>query len=146
VTIGGPDPRHSVLAPAQPLRVRGGDHRERGAVRLWRFADVRAGLPATIQFDRAGRYEVNGWSIREQVGVPGLPSLTPFTYVIELIAAPEPSTWAMMLFGFFGLGAVLRRKRSRRLLRTQPKSQSKRQADALIGVTQTSVATNWILA
>jgi hypothetical protein len=25
---------------------------------------------------------------------------------------PEPATWAMMLTGFFGLGAVLRRQRS----------------------------------
>ncbi|WP_414695691.1 PEPxxWA-CTERM sorting domain-containing protein [Phenylobacterium sp.] len=25
---------------------------------------------------------------------------------------PEPATWAIMLTGFFGLGAVLRRQRS----------------------------------
>jgi hypothetical protein len=27
-------------------------------------------------------------------------------------AVPEPATWAMMLIGFFGLGAALRRRRA----------------------------------
>ncbi|WP_432201292.1 PEPxxWA-CTERM sorting domain-containing protein [Erythrobacter sp. W53] len=37
---------------------------------------------------------------------------TPGDYirVITLSAVPEPGTWAMMLLGFFGLGAAMRRK------------------------------------
>jgi hypothetical protein len=30
---------------------------------------------------------------------------------IALGAVPEPASWAMMLLGFFGLGAMLRRAR-----------------------------------
>ena len=30
---------------------------------------------------------------------------------LDLSGVPEPATWAMMLFGVTGLGAVLRRKR-----------------------------------
>ena len=37
---------------------------------------------------------------------------------IELGAVPEPATWAMMLTGFFGLGAVLRRSRREQRLAT----------------------------
>ena len=38
---------------------------------------------------------------------------------IELGAVPEPASWAMMLAGFFGLGAVLRRaRREQRLAAT----------------------------
>ncbi len=32
--------------------------------------------------------------------------------VLNLPAVPEPSTWALMLFGFTGLGAMLRRRRA----------------------------------
>ena len=30
---------------------------------------------------------------------------------VSLTTVPEPATWAMMIMGFFGLGAVLRRRR-----------------------------------
>ncbi|MGH6993058.1 MAG: PEPxxWA-CTERM sorting domain-containing protein, partial [Caulobacteraceae bacterium] len=34
--------------------------------------------------------------------------------IVELAAAvPEPASWALMLAGFFGLGAALRARRSR---------------------------------
>lgn len=33
-------------------------------------------------------------------------------------AVPEPATWAMMLLGFFGIGAVMRRKRSEKVTLT----------------------------
>jgi PEP-CTERM motif len=35
----------------------------------------------------------------------------PITQAPIVAGVPEPSTWAMMLIGFFGLGAVLRRSR-----------------------------------
>lgn len=31
---------------------------------------------------------------------------------VSVVAVPEPATWAMMILGFFGLGATLRRRRS----------------------------------
>ena len=34
-----------------------------------------------------------------------------FAQILSDIAIPEPSTWAMMLLGFGGMGAVLRRRR-----------------------------------
>ena len=30
---------------------------------------------------------------------------------VSLIAVPEPTTWAMMILGFFGLGTTLRHRR-----------------------------------
>ncbi len=36
-----------------------------------------------------------------------------FNIVDAISAAPEPATWAMMLLGFFGIGAALRRSRQR---------------------------------
>ncbi len=35
--------------------------------------------------------------------------------VASVAAVPEPATWAMMLMGFFGLGAVVRRQRRQTL-------------------------------
>lgn len=39
------------------------------------------------------------------------PTTTPVTPVTPVGPVPEPTTWAMMMLGFFGLGALLRRKR-----------------------------------
>lgn len=36
--------------------------------------------------------------------------VTPVTPVTPVAAVPEPATWAMMLVGFFGIGAMLRRR------------------------------------
>jgi hypothetical protein len=36
----------------------------------------------------------------------------PMTVFFSQSAVPEPATWAMLLLGFFGLGAVLRRRRA----------------------------------
>ena len=50
-----------------------------------------------------GTYDITGSAVLDPLfaGVAG----------IALGAVPEPATWAMMLTGFFGLGAVLRRSR-----------------------------------
>jgi hypothetical protein len=37
---------------------------------------------------------------------------SPVTVFFSQTAVPEPATWAMMLGGFFGLGAILRRRRA----------------------------------
>jgi PEP-CTERM motif len=37
--------------------------------------------------------------------------LSPVTLAFQLTAVPEPSTWAMMLLGFAGLGFLAYRKR-----------------------------------
>ncbi len=38
--------------------------------------------------------------------------LAPTTVTLSVLSVPEPQTWAMMLGGFFGLGAMLRRRRA----------------------------------
>jgi hypothetical protein len=55
----------------------------------------------------------------DQFFTPSGPPLIPNTgsfgdFVLN--AVPEPSTWAMMLLGFFGLGAALRRRRQAALV------------------------------
>jgi len=35
-----------------------------------------------------------------------------YTVFLKITAIPEPATWAMMIGGFFGLGAALRRRRA----------------------------------
>jgi hypothetical protein len=39
-------------------------------------------------------------------------SLAPTTVTLAVLSIPEPQTWMMMLAGFFGLGAMLRRRRA----------------------------------
>ena len=39
-------------------------------------------------------------------------SLAPTTVTLAVLSIPEPQTWMMMLTGFFGLGAMLRRRRT----------------------------------
>jgi hypothetical protein len=36
---------------------------------------------------------------------------------VSVTAVPEPATWAMMILGFFGLGFVARRRKSKLTLR-----------------------------
>jgi len=43
----------------------------------------------------------------------GLPSYGNEITNVSLVAVPEPATWAMMLMGLFGLGAVMRTERRR---------------------------------
>jgi hypothetical protein len=59
----------------------------------------------------AGTYDVTGSAlIGGQSGLSDL-GFGGGAFGIALGAVPEPATWAMMLTGFFGLGAVLRRSR-----------------------------------
>jgi hypothetical protein len=44
-----------------------------------------------------------------EISLPGT-GLSAFPPVIRLVAVPEPSTWAMMLVGFAGLGVAARRR------------------------------------
>jgi len=46
-------------------------------------------------------FEIQGWTLG--------PAGTPYDLTISLV--PEPATWAMMLLGFLGMGAALRRRR-----------------------------------
>ena len=50
-----------------------------------------------------GTYDIEGIAIQSPYGAGD--------GAISLGAVPEPATWAMMLTGFFGLGAALRRSR-----------------------------------
>jgi hypothetical protein len=63
--------------------------------------------PSTLTLNNFGvRYQpVPGYS--STVGVPSAPLPPPEVTV----GVPEPETWAMMILGFFGLGAVVRRRR-----------------------------------
>jgi hypothetical protein len=45
---------------------------------------------------------------------PGLPPLMTSVGPIEVVAVPEPATWAMMLIGFAGLGFAARRRAAAR--------------------------------
>jgi PEP-CTERM motif len=69
------------------------------------FADVATGLFVHIEIDStdAGWEVTLGKSVLSIDG-SGIPNPTP--------GAPEPATWAMMLMGFVGLGAVAYRKRA----------------------------------
>jgi hypothetical protein len=58
--------------------------------------------------------------VAESIGGPSLPFIAPppggggtLPGAIE-IGIPEPSTWAMMLAGFFGVGAAMRSGKRRR--------------------------------
>lgn len=44
----------------------------------------------------------------------GVTQTAPFTHLVRVtvLSVPEPTTWALMLTGFFGLGAALRRRRA----------------------------------
>jgi hypothetical protein len=56
-------------------------------------SDLGTGSPITIQ-----------WDNDNAIGITNIQGVV-----------PEPATWAMMLVGFFGLGAVLRKRRASRL-------------------------------
>jgi hypothetical protein len=45
-------------------------------------------------------------------GESGTDGTNAFTFGVGGVSVPEPATWAMMLMGFFGLGAALRRRRA----------------------------------
>ena len=56
-----------------------------------------------------------------QANAPGLHVPTSIKLLTQSSAAPEPATWAMMLAGFAGAGAVLRRRGGRyRLVEALP--------------------------
>lgn len=62
--------------------------------------------PTALTFDDfAIRYHS---SYASTVGVPDAPQAP----VLEPQAVPEPETWAMLILGFFGLGAILRHRRA----------------------------------
>ena len=52
-------------------------------------------------------FQTNGLGLRDvrQVRIGGIAS--------PMAAVPEPATWAMMLFGFFGLGSAMRRRKTK---------------------------------
>ncbi len=56
--------------------------------------------------------DVTSFSFANQsVAVTSTPGTPTSGRGVNLIAVPEPATWAVMLVGFFGLGAALRRGR-----------------------------------
>jgi hypothetical protein len=63
------------------------------------------GLTATIGFSN-GQVQVTGW----QAPV-GFPADFAFETFVTTNAVPEPSTWAMMILGFVGIGAMTYRRR-----------------------------------
>jgi PEP-CTERM motif len=58
-----------------------------------------AGLPTTINYDATGEYDFTA--------IGGLEGV---------LAVPEPSTWAMMILGFAGIGFMAYRRRSKSTL------------------------------
>jgi hypothetical protein len=73
-----------------------------------------------IVFTLAGGDAVNVWSngnvpragLSYGVGVTDGTSVIDYQTPVSLAALPEPSTWAMMLLGFGGIGFVMRRRKS----------------------------------
>jgi hypothetical protein len=61
----------------------------------------------TVTFDLHAGDTYGFYVHTDSVEGPGTITLTP-----QLASVPEPSTWAMLLTGFLGLGAVLRRRRA----------------------------------
>jgi hypothetical protein len=68
------------------------------------FNDCTSSSPAGIC---AANFNVWGNSAALSVD-----TLNPVTVFFSQTAVPEPATWALMLAGFFGLGAELRRRRA----------------------------------
>ncbi len=67
---------------------------------------------AVMRFTATGTSEVlNLEAISTSSGEP------PFALIdnLQMFAVPEPATWAMMILGVFGIGAVVRRRRGARL-------------------------------
>ena len=66
-----------------------------------------AGYKADGDLNAAARFQAvnaGGGSDKVGAGVPPPPTLNP-------VSVPEPATWAMMILGFGGMGAILRRRR-----------------------------------
>jgi hypothetical protein len=68
-----------------------------------------------IPFDQAGYYPIARYGGGPNPGIRGAQVYTSGITLTVLspgpATTPEPATWAMMLVGFFGLGAALRRRR-----------------------------------
>ena len=70
--------------------------------------DLRAGGPGTGSAAAAFSASAIAESPVMDLRRPGLPTIL---VPPELIAVPEPASWALMLVGFGGVGGVLRRRR-----------------------------------
>jgi hypothetical protein len=57
--------------------------------------------------------EIKYLRIRPRMGSPALPTLDNFTTEVLTAAVPEPSTWALLILGFAGIGYMAYRRRSR---------------------------------
>lgn len=79
----------------------------------WGAGQYAAGagqLVIIADVDMVSNAYVNHYSPVDSGGVFGLNSVA---YIVDGGAVPEPATWGLMLLGFGGLGAVLRRQRSK---------------------------------
>jgi hypothetical protein len=63
----------------------------------------------TVRLETPFQWANNGQLLNVTLYGKPLPDAS---FTIQGVAVPEPATWAMMLIGFFGLGSLLRRRRS----------------------------------
>ena len=71
------------------------------------------GTSFTGSFTDAGTLQLFFW---DENNADNSGTITAHITTAEGSAVPEPATWAMMLFGFGGIGAAMRRQRSSRLI------------------------------
>jgi hypothetical protein len=66
-----------------------------------------------VVFDKGANY--NPRYDDDDVGLGNTPGLVKAVFTLKAGAVPEPASWAMMIVGFFGLGAMLRATRRQTL-------------------------------
>ena len=108
-SVSGFDAATAFLGGSNSLTVTGTHADASTATANFNLSDVHAGFSLGAAFDNLVSLSFAGsaGSFRE----PGL-SIDNLIVNERTAAVPEPTTWAIMLIGFFGLGATVRRRRA----------------------------------